>query len=197
MGERLDQLGTIMGESDGGLLPRHAKDFGDRDYWDAFFRRRGRKAFEWYGEYAQLCSLLRKYARPSDKLLVVGCGNSALSQEMHDVGGYRELVSIDLSEVAIRQMKSKRPDLDFRVVDATDMTAEFADGAFSCVLDKGTLDAMFTGEEENVVKTVDKMFEVGPSWTVEMTGSVPTVVNTFLSIGNMSSSPVGWPLSVH
>jgi len=93
----------------------------------------------------------------------VGCGNSKLSADLYDVG-YRQSTSIDVSEVVVRQMRSQngreRPDLRFEVADATQMP-QFADGSFSCVLDKGTLDAMFTDAEADAA-TVNKMFaEIG------------------------------------
>lgn len=29
------------------LLPKSHSDFRSKDYWDNFFRKRGKKAFEW------------------------------------------------------------------------------------------------------------------------------------------------------
>jgi hypothetical protein len=29
------------------LLPKTREDFGEKEYWNAFFRKRGSKAFEW------------------------------------------------------------------------------------------------------------------------------------------------------
>jgi hypothetical protein len=29
------------------LLPKTYEDFGEKEYWNAFFRKRGSKAFEW------------------------------------------------------------------------------------------------------------------------------------------------------
>lgn len=39
-----------------------------------------------YGEYPELCGQLLKYVKPQDDVLVVGCGNSTLSMDLHDVG---------------------------------------------------------------------------------------------------------------
>ena len=89
------------------LLPKNHEQFRSNAYWDGFFQKRGKKAFEWYGEYAELCGLLHKYVKPKDDVLVVGCGNSTLSADLYDVG-YRSVRSIDLSEVVIRQMKAQR-----------------------------------------------------------------------------------------
>lgn len=69
-----------------------------------------------YGEYPELCGVLHKYIKPKDKLLVVGCGNSVISENLYDVG-YHSIVNIDISDIVIRQMidknQSKRPDMKF------------------------------------------------------------------------------------
>ena len=54
-------------------------------------------------------------------------------------------------------MLHQRPELKFLKMDATAM--EFSEGSFSCVLDKGTLDAMMTDSSEEVVARVAKMFD--------------------------------------
>lgn len=30
------------------LLPKSHQDFGQKDYWNSFFQKRGGKSFEWY-----------------------------------------------------------------------------------------------------------------------------------------------------
>jgi ubiquinone/menaquinone biosynthesis C-methylase UbiE len=79
--------------------------------------------------------------------LVVGCGNSELSEQLYDVG-YRHLTNIDISETVVNNMNQKnakqRPDLTFQKVDATQTPYE--DGSYQAVLDKGTLDAMASQE---------------------------------------------------
>ena len=101
------------------LLPKRREEFRSKDYWDEFFRKRT-DAFEWYGEYEDLCGVLDKYCKLNEKLLMVGCGNSQLSEDLYDVG-YRNLVNIDISEVVIKQMKEKnqeiRKDMEFIKMD--------------------------------------------------------------------------------
>ncbi|KAB0376483.1 eEF1A lysine and N-terminal methyltransferase isoform X1 [Muntiacus reevesi] len=145
------------------LLPKSSKEFGSVDYWEKFFQQRGKKAFEWYGTYLELCGVLHKYIKPREKVLVVGCGNSELSEQLYDVG-YQDIVNIDISEVVIKQMKernaSRRPRMSFLKMDMTQM--EFPDASFQVVLDKGTLDAVLTDEEEKTLQQVDRMLaEVG------------------------------------
>ena len=53
------------------LLPKDFKDFKQKEYWDDFFKKRGKKAFEWYGEYGELCGILHKYTKATDTILQV------------------------------------------------------------------------------------------------------------------------------
>lgn len=39
-----------------------------------------------YGEYPELCGHLHKYIKVKDNILIVGCGNSILGNDLHDVG---------------------------------------------------------------------------------------------------------------
>ncbi|XP_074858669.1 eEF1A lysine and N-terminal methyltransferase isoform X1 [Carettochelys insculpta] len=141
------------------LLPRSAREFGSAQYWERFFRQRGPRAFEWYGGYPQLCAALHKYVRPRDKVLVVGCGNSELSEQMYDVG-FQDIVNVDISEVVINQMRErnthKRPKMSYLLMDMLQM--DFQDSRFQVVLDKGTLDAILVDEEEATLERVDRMF---------------------------------------
>ncbi|XP_078497199.1 eEF1A lysine and N-terminal methyltransferase [Lissotriton helveticus] len=141
------------------LLPRSSQEFASAQYWERFFRRRGTRAFEWYGGYTELCGVLHKYVKTRDKVLVIGCGNSELSEQMYDMG-YEDLVNIDISEVVIRQMNernaARRPKMTFQHMDMLDM--KFSDSHFQVVLDKGTLDAVLTDEEEKTLERVNQMF---------------------------------------
>lgn len=50
------------------LLPRTAEEFSSAEYWERFFKKRGEKAFEWYGDYHALCGVLHKYIKVQDKV---------------------------------------------------------------------------------------------------------------------------------
>ena len=75
-----------------------------------------------YGEYPELCGILHKYTKQKDKVLMVGCGNSELSENLYDVG-YKKISNIDISDVVVRQMtdrnKKVRPDMSFVKMDIT------------------------------------------------------------------------------
>uniref|UniRef100_A0A8D2P5B7 eEF1A lysine and N-terminal methyltransferase n=1 Tax=Zosterops lateralis melanops TaxID=1220523 RepID=A0A8D2P5B7_ZOSLA len=146
------------------LLPRSPAEFGSARYWDRFFRQRGQRPFEWYGAFPELCPVLHKYVRPRDKVLVVGCGNSELSEQLYDLGVCEDIVNIDISDAVIRQMRERsagtRPRMSYLLMDMLHM--DFPDAHFQVVLDKGTLDALLTDEEEATLAKVDQMFaEIG------------------------------------
>ncbi|GLV46168.1 uncharacterized protein CBL_02884 [Carabus blaptoides fortunei] len=145
------------------LLPKSHQDFSQKEYWNTFFSKRGKKAFEWYGEYPELCGHLHKYIKPKDDILIIGCGNSKLSMDLYDVS-YRNITNIDISQVVIKQMldvnKYERPDMKYLHMDALNMT--FADESFSVVLDKGTLDALMPNDSAETIQQIEKLFsEIG------------------------------------
>jgi len=63
------------------LLPANFDDFRSVEFWDGFFKARNQKAFEWYGEWKQLRSLMLPLIQ-SKSILTIGCGNSDLSAQM-------------------------------------------------------------------------------------------------------------------
>lgn len=182
------------------LLPQNHSEFHSPEYWDKFFKKRGTKAFEWYGEYPELCGVLHKYIKSKDRLLVVGCGNSVISENLYDVG-YHGIVNIDISDVVIRQMvdknQSKRPDMMFLKRDVKQM--DFEDGEFSAIFDKGTLDALMVDETEAVVADIDAMFsEIGRVLKQGGRYIIVTLLQDQILKKILSYFPeMGWPVRIH
>ncbi|OWZ14296.1 Methyltransferase [Phytophthora megakarya] len=151
------------------LLPRKAEDFRKQEYWDQFFQKRGEKAFEWYGDYASLRPGLQALLRLPDvapaslvrrlkakvRVLVVGCGNSALSADLA-ADGFLDLLSVDFSERVIDEMRRKEPTLQWQVMDMTDMRA-LQDASFDLVMDKGALDALMAEDTAEIKTDASKM----------------------------------------
>ncbi|XP_044974263.1 EEF1A lysine methyltransferase 4-like isoform X1 [Hordeum vulgare subsp. vulgare] len=131
------------------------KDFGAAAYWDARYSSpsTGGKGgvggfFDWYQSYPALRPLLRACVPASSRVLMLGCGNSLLSEDMVK-DGYQNIVNIDISSVVIEHMKEKHmdiPQLTYMQLDVRDMSF-FGDGSFDCIIDKGTLDAMMCGDD--------------------------------------------------
>eukprot|EP00005_Dracoamoeba_jomungandri_P001484 CAMPEP_0174257526 /NCGR_PEP_ID=MMETSP0439-20130205/6644_1 /TAXON_ID=0 /ORGANISM="Stereomyxa ramosa, Strain Chinc5" /LENGTH=133 /DNA_ID=CAMNT_0015340635 /DNA_START=23 /DNA_END=424 /DNA_ORIENTATION=- len=121
--------------------------YGDgRVYWDERYSK-NREPFDWYQNYQPLKEILTKYIPQSkEPILIVGCGNSRLTEEMVDDGYKPSIVSVDISPVAIEIMRSRCPDLDWRVGDIT--TFEMEENSYWGVIDKGTLDTLLCGEKK-------------------------------------------------
>lgn len=142
------------------ILPKTHEEFSQVEYWNTFFKKRGKKNFEWYGEYPELCGIFLKYIKVKDNILIVGCGNSTVSMCLYDAG-HRNITNIDISHIVIKQMRdinaTIRPQLVYEHMDATQMA--YADNTFSVILDKGTLDALMPDTKEGTVSNVNKYFK--------------------------------------
>ncbi|XP_047316426.1 eEF1A lysine and N-terminal methyltransferase [Impatiens glandulifera] len=123
-------------------------DFTSKENWDNFYKIKD--AFEWYAEWHELRAPLLSHLPSLDdgssaslQILVPGCGNSRLSEDLYDAG-FKAITNIDFSKVAITEMLRRnvrsRPIMRWRVMDMADM--QFADETFDIVLDKGGLDAL-------------------------------------------------------
>ena len=132
------------------LLPRHHDEFRQKQYWDKFFTNREEKAFEWYGNFGDLKGILCRKCRQTDRILVIGCGNSDLSAELYQ-SGFQNIVNIDFSQLVIDEMKRKTADLtnmSWELMDMTKMT--FPDNSFDIVLDKGAIYALMAQDTQEV-----------------------------------------------
>nr|XP_009393890.1 PREDICTED: methyltransferase-like protein 13 isoform X2 [Musa acuminata subsp. malaccensis] len=125
---------------------RHAYGYGDALYWDARYLADGSASFDWYQRYSALRPFVRKYVPVSARVLMVGCGNAVLSEDMVK-DGYIDIMNIDISSIVIDMMRTKYvhiPQLRYMQMDVRDMSF-FDDESFDCVFDKGTLDSLMCG----------------------------------------------------
>ncbi|CAI9779706.1 unnamed protein product [Fraxinus pennsylvanica] len=136
--------------------------YGEPSYWDNRYTE-DPGPFDWYQNYPSLSPLLRLYIHHHHRVLVVGCGNSAFSEEMVD-DGYEDVVNIDISSVVIEAMQKKysnRPHLKYIKMDVRDMST-FETGSFDAVIDKGTLDSLLCGynSKQNATKMLEEVCRV-------------------------------------
>lgn len=73
-------------------------------------------------------------------VLVLGCGNSLLSEKMHLKMGLTKITSIDFEESVIKKMIHREKPIEYQVMDMLNMT--FENGSWDYALDKGSLDAL-------------------------------------------------------
>ncbi|CAG0892207.1 unnamed protein product [Cyprideis torosa] len=127
-------------------LPSHRSEFSTVDYWTEFYANRD--AFEWYGDFHTLCEMIVKHIKKENEILMAGCGNSELSAHMFDQG-WRRIVNVDFNPGIIKMMRSRhersRPQMKWYCMDLSNLDLD--PQSFDVVVDKGTLDAIFSHEE--------------------------------------------------
>eukprot|EP00924_Labyrinthula_sp_SR-Ha-C_P004795 snap_masked-scaffold_1-processed-gene-12.8-mRNA-1 protein AED:0.41 eAED:0.41 QI:0/0/0/1/1/1/2/0/644 len=132
------------------------KDFSDKTYWDRFFKEQPDN-FEWY----DIKELFLDRARDSNcRILVVGCGNSSLSEDIFKLG-FRNILSIDFSPVVIHDMKLKYkhiPELLFEERDVLTLSKKYSN-SFDIIIDKGFIDAVISEPLQEVVSNGRNMLE--------------------------------------
>lgn len=156
--EALDLLQGVLGFSgEGG--ERSFKGFSKPEYWDERYKKSS-KPYDWYSSWEKIGPLVAEHMPPLDgAILNVGCGSSRLPRELHDVG-YTNVTSIDYSPAIIERMRQTHPDLgqSFLLMDMTQLA--FANESFDLLVDKGALDALYTGAHDKVLEAVPEFFRV-------------------------------------
>jgi SAM-dependent methyltransferase len=146
--------------------------YGRVEYWNERYSL-DKEPFEWYQQYSGIRHLLTNEilshmpeqfpAKPQQRVLVMGCGNSQLSQQMLE-DGYtcNNVVSVDYASVVIQQMKEKYPHASdsYRIMNVASRSsgakgegqsqegmgmATFDSDSFDMVLLKGTFDSLLCG----------------------------------------------------
>ncbi|XP_027902473.1 EEF1A lysine methyltransferase 4 [Vigna unguiculata] len=137
--------------------------YGEPWYWDNRYTNEP-GPFDWYQKYITLAPIINLYVPPTQRILIVGCGNSAFSEGMVVDGGYTDIVNIDISAVVIEAMKSKYqdiPQLKYMKMDVRNMS-DFESESFDAAIDKGTLDSILCGNNsrQNATKMLEEIWRV-------------------------------------
>ncbi|KAG9103691.1 hypothetical protein FRC06_008808 [Ceratobasidium sp. 370] len=129
------------------VIPKHNKTYESKQYWDQRYgSEEGQEPFDWFKSYADIRDILGAYIPTrSVRILMLGCGNSTLSEDMYR-DGYHEVVNIDFSSVVIEHMRALHPYMEWIEMDIRDL--KFEDESFDVLIDKGTMDAMLTGTSD-------------------------------------------------
>lgn len=139
--------------------------FSKADYWEERYKKTT-KEFDWFGTWnSDTAVRIKPEVEPFlpsqvNSILNIGCGNSRLGEELYN-DGYRGIMNIDISQAVVDKMSQKfagNSDLSFMQMDITNMT--FADASFDVVMDKGTLDALYTGLPAGVKHAVAHIYRM-------------------------------------
>jgi len=90
-------------------------NYGDPNYWEERYKSNEDSTFDWLEDYETLKPIIEEFKldKLSAKILVLGCGNAELSQNMYDDGN-KNIYNIDISKNVITNMQKKnenRPDM--------------------------------------------------------------------------------------
>ncbi|CBQ69358.1 conserved hypothetical protein [Sporisorium reilianum SRZ2] len=152
------------------LTAERNEQFAEREYWEQRYADESEQEFDWFKNYDDLKELFDELIPRSARILMLGCGNSTLSPQMH-AAGYTNIVNIDYSTTLISRLTSRYPDQTHLVQDITtlhhpaSLTLLGGPASFDIALDKGTMDALMAegkgssvwNPSEKVVRDVREM----------------------------------------
>ena len=121
--------------------------YATQRYWATRYAAVGAgDVFEWFLSFEDLRPLLGFVKRRS-AVLDLGCGTSRLLCDMREAGYAGRLVGVDCAAAALRSVKGRSEACRVELVEADATTlAPFADATFDVVVDKGTVDALISGD---------------------------------------------------
>ncbi|RYG97514.1 class I SAM-dependent methyltransferase [archaeon] len=156
------------------FTPDSNADFKLQEYWERRFQKE--ESYEWLTSWKNVRTQILPYIKPTDRILIVGCGNSSFSADIYDEG-FHNITNIDFAESVITRLRElhvlSRPEMSWEVMDMTALA--FTDESFDVVLDKAAMDALVVDEGDvwdpdlSVIDVVDKMC-LGISKVLKSTG---------------------------
>ena len=124
----------------------HNSRYREKEYWDKRFKTEDK--YEWLCSYDDVKEYIVRDMFPTDKILILGCGNSRFSADLHNAG-FKNITSVDFSPNVIEAMKQKygqtHESLLWQVEDVRNLNG-IPDEAFDIVIDKACLDALVCDE---------------------------------------------------
>eukprot|EP01065_Artemidia_motanka_P008841 TRINITY_DN14489_c0_g1_i2.p1 TRINITY_DN14489_c0_g1~~TRINITY_DN14489_c0_g1_i2.p1 ORF type:complete len:225 (+),score=69.62 TRINITY_DN14489_c0_g1_i2:55-675(+) len=131
-----------------------------KNYWDRRYELNA-QPYEWYQSFPTLRALLKRHIRQGSRIMIAGCGNSTLGEDLYDQASFTDITAVDFSAKAIEFMgvrRGNREGLNYLVQDLTSLS--FPQGTFDCIIDKATLDSCICGvDEAETQRHVTKMLQ--------------------------------------
>lgn len=73
-------------------------------YWDERYKEE--EYYEWFGDYNSFKDTIKCYIKASSNIIILGCGNSRMSEDLYN-DGYLNITNIDYSSIVIESMAQK------------------------------------------------------------------------------------------
>ena len=142
--------GRLLCSQFGGMAtaepPAHVSRYADAEYWDERFQEE--ESYEWFRGYDSFRHLVERSVKPHHRVLILGCGNSALAEDLCRLSGVADIVSTDLSATVVERMRARAQQrglpatLTWEVADMCSLP--FESSSFDAVIEKGVLDCLHT-----------------------------------------------------
>lgn len=128
-----------MFELDRDGIPKDASAYRSKEFWE--WRYAQGDHHDWLCSSTDSLSSCLSFLTPESTVLVLGCGTSSFSQDLYET--YKcKVVNVDYASSAIEFMRKTYPHLISDVMDIRSL--EFPDSQFDAVIDKATLDALWS-----------------------------------------------------
>ncbi|KAJ3224868.1 hypothetical protein HK099_007733 [Clydaea vesicula] len=98
---------------------------------DASSGIRSSELYDWFKDFSHFEEFVSANLKKSDKILMLGCGNSKLSEDMC-LKGYKNITNVDYAENVINFMKERnldKPEMKWITMNIKDMS-DFSNGEF-------------------------------------------------------------------
>merc|ERR1712166_967073 len=129
-----------MGEKTKTMTSDLKPEYGKETYWDERYKKfftedvdfdalldgsleEESPFFDWYRDWDQLGDKLKRYIEPGHSIMMLGCGNSAMSHEIYDGVPCHNILKVDVTK-----------------------QLDVLGGEIDSVIDKGCFDAIFCGQ---------------------------------------------------
>ncbi|KAI9478403.1 MAG: S-adenosyl-L-methionine-dependent methyltransferase [Benjaminiella poitrasii] len=126
------------------VVPDDPTAYKTKQYWEERYQKEDlTTTFDWFKTYTELKPLISEaIPNKESKILMLGCGNSTLGEDMYN-DGYKNIINIDYSKTVIENMKIRcadKPEMKWLEMDIRDL--KFDNESFDAIIDKGTMDAL-------------------------------------------------------
>ena len=136
-------------------------DYGSTDYWNKRYAGETSSPYDWLFDYSELRPVLDRLMPDRDRpILLIGAGNAPFSPDLYNKGGYKNLINMDISYVAMEMQAAKYPEQKWVVMDV--MAMEYADKSVDQLIDKSLIDTVLCYPDSVVqtTKMIDEVYRV-------------------------------------
>ena len=121
--------------------------YGKEEYWEDRYMK-DKDPYDWYQRYNGIKDTITQYIQPDNDILMLGCGNSRMSEAMFE-DSYQNITNVDISQTVIDMMsayyKEKIPSMTFAKMDAKNLSGLESD-KYDAVIDKACFDSVLCGD---------------------------------------------------